>query len=145
VRLYKAYFVTCTSYDLDDDGNVTAVHCTYDPETFGGDAPDGRKVRGTIQWVYAKDCKEAEVRLYDRLFNVENPSNEEGVSSFEDNLNPDSLVTKTAYVEKSLGTAKAGYKFQFMRTGYFCADIDSTEDNLVFNRTVALRDSFNKK
>ncbi|MBQ8980272.1 MAG: glutamine--tRNA ligase/YqeY domain fusion protein [Eubacterium sp.] len=145
VRLYKAYFVTCTSYDLDDDGNVTAVHCTYDPETFGGDAPDGRKVRGTIQWVYAKDCKEAEVRLYDRLFNVENPSNEEGVSSFEDNLNPDSLVTKTAYVEKSLVTAKAGDKFQFMRTGYFCADIDSTEDNLVFNRTVALRDSFNKK
>ncbi len=145
VRLYKAYFVTCTGYDLDDDGNVTAVHCTYDPETFGGDAPDGRKVRGTIQWVYEGDCKEAEVRLYDRLFNVENPSNEEGVNSFEDNLNPDSLVTKTAYVEKSLGTAKAGDKFQFMRTGYFCADIDSTEDNLVFNRTVALRDSFNKK
>ena len=145
VRLYKAYFVTCTGYDLDDDGNVTAVHCTYDPETFGGDAPDGRKVRGTIQWVYANDCKEAEVRLYDRLFNVENPSNEECVNSFEDNLNPDSLVTKTAYVEKSLGTAKAGDKFQFMRTGYFCADIDSTEDNLVFNRTVALRDSFNKK
>ena len=145
VRLYKAYFVTCTGYDLDDDGNVTAVHCTYDPETFGGDAPDGRKVRGTIQWVYANDCKEAEVRLYDRLFNVENPSNEEGVSSFEDNLNPDSLVTKTAYIEKSLGAAKPGDKFQFMRTGYFCADIDSTEDNLVFNRTVALRDSFNKK
>ena len=145
VRLYKAYFVTCTGYDTDDDGNVTAVHCTYDPETFGGDAPDGRKVRGTIQWVYADDCKEAEVRLYDRLFNVENPSNEEGVSSFEDNLNPESLVTKTAYVEKSLGTAKAGDRFQFMRIGYFCADIDSTEDKLVFNRTVQLRDSFNTK
>ncbi|MBQ9517592.1 MAG: glutamine--tRNA ligase/YqeY domain fusion protein [Eubacterium sp.] len=145
VRLYKAYFVTCTGYDLDDDGNVTAVHCTYDPETFGGDAPDGRKVRGTIQWVYANDCKEAEVRLYDRLFNVENPSNEEGVSSFEDNLNPESLVTKTAYIEKSLGTAKPGDRFQFMRIGYFCADTDSTEDNLVFNRTVALRDSFNTK
>ena len=145
VRLYKAYFVTCTGYDLDDDGNVTTVHCTYDPETFGGDAPDGRKVRGTIQWVYAGDCKEAEVRLYDRLFNVENPSNEEGVSSFEDNLNPDSLVKKTAFVEKSLGTAKPGDKFQFMRIGYFCADLDSTEDNLVFNRTVALRDSFNTK
>ena len=145
VRLYKAYFVTCTGYDLDDDGNVTTVHCTYDPETFGGDAPDGRKVRGTIQWVYASDCKEAEVRLYDRLFNVENPSNEEGVSSFEDNLNPDSLVKKTAFVEKSLGTAKPGDKFQFMRIGYFCADLDSTEDNLVFNRTVALRDSFNTK
>ena len=145
VRLYKAYFVTCTGYDLDENGEVTAVHCTYDPETFGGDAPDGRKVRGTIQWVYADDCREAEVRLYDRLFNVENPSNEEGVSSFEDNLNPESLVTKTAFVEKSLGTAKAGDKFQFMRIGYFCADIDSTEDKLVFNRTVQLRDSFNTK
>ncbi|MBE6719585.1 MAG: glutamine--tRNA ligase/YqeY domain fusion protein [Ruminococcaceae bacterium] len=145
VRLYKAYFVTCTGYDLNDDGNVTTVHCTYDPETFGGDAPDGRKVRGTIQWVKTDDCKEAEVRLYDRLFNVENPSNEEGVSSFEDNLNPESLVTKTAYVEKSLGTAKPGDKFQFMRIGYFCADTDSTEEKLVFNRTVALRDSFNTK
>lgn len=145
VRLYKAYFVTCTGYDLDENGNVTTVHCTYDPETFGGDAPDGRKVRGTIQWVYTGDCEKAEVRLYDRLFNVENPSNEEGVSSFEDNLNPESLVTKTAYVEKSLGSAKSGDKFQFMRTGYFCADLDSTEDNLVFNRTVALRDSFNTK
>ena len=102
-------------------------------------------MRGTIQWVYAHDCKEAEVRLYDRLFNVENPSNEEGVSSFEDNLNPESLVTKTAYIEKSLGTAKPGDRFQFMRIGYFCADTDSTEDNLVFNRTVALRDSFNTK
>ena len=145
VRLYKAYFVTCTGYDLDENGNVTTVHCTYDPETFGGDAPNGRKVRGTIHWVYTGDCKEAEVRLYDRLFNVENPSNEEGVSSFEDNLNPNSLVKKTAYIEKSLGKAKPGDKFQFMRNGYFCADIDSTEDHLVFNRTVALRDSFNTK
>jgi len=145
VRLYKAYFVTCTGYDLDENGEVTAVHCTYDPETFGGDAPDGRKVKGTIHWVNANDCVEAEVRLYDRLFNVENPSDEEGVSSFEDNLNPDSLIKKTAYVEKALGATKAGDKYQFMRLGYFCTDIDSTEDNIVFNRTVALRDSFNKK
>lgn len=145
VRLYKAYFVTCTGYDLDDDGNVIAVHCTYDPESFGGDSPDGRKVRGTIHWVYAGDCEKAEVRLYDRLFDVPNPSDEEGVSSFEDNLNADSLVKKTAYIEKSLKSSKAGDKFQFMRNGYFCTDIDSTNDNLVFNRTVALRDSFNKK
>ncbi|MBQ9530459.1 MAG: glutamine--tRNA ligase/YqeY domain fusion protein [Eubacterium sp.] len=145
VRLYKAYFVTCTGYDLDENGEVCAVHCTYDPETFGGDAPDGRKVKGTIHWVNAKDCVEAEVRLYDRLFEVENPSDEEGVSSFEDNLNPDSLVKKTAYVEKALGDTKAGDKFQFMRIGYFCTDTDSTENKIVFNRTVALRDSFNKK
>ena len=141
VRLYKAYFVTCTGYDLDENGEVTAVHCTYDPETSGGDAPDGRKVKGTIHWVNAKDCVEAEVRLYDRLFNVENPSDEEGVSSFEDNLNPDSLIKKTAYVEKALGSTKPGDKYQFMRLGYFCTDIDSTEDKLVFNRTVALKQS----
>ena len=145
VRLYKAYFVTCTGYDLDENGNVTAVHCTYDPETFGGDAPDGRKVKGTIHWVNAKNCLETEVRLYDRLFNVENPSDEEGVSSFEDNLNPDSLVKKTAYVERALKDTKPGDKYQFMRIGYFCTDLDSTDEKIVFNRTVALRDSFNKK
>ncbi|MBQ9227697.1 MAG: glutamine--tRNA ligase/YqeY domain fusion protein [Eubacterium sp.] len=145
VRLYKAYFVTCTGYDLDENGEVCAVHCTYDPATFGGDAPDGRKVRGTIHWIYAGDCGEAEVRLYDRLFDVPNPSDEEGVSSFEDNLNPDSLVVKTAYIERALKTVKAGDRFQFMRTGYFCADTDTSDEKIVFNRTVALRDSFNKK
>lgn len=145
VRLYKAYFVTCTGYDLDDDGNVVCVHCTYDPETFGGDAPDGRKVRGTIHWVYANDNVTAQVNLYDRLFDVENPSNEEGVSSFEDNLNPNSLITKTAYCEKSLKDTQPGDKYQFMRIGYFCTDILSKADNIIFNRTVALRDSFNKK
>lgn len=145
VRLYKAYFVTCTGYDLDDEGNVTCVHCTYDPETFGGDAPDGRKVKGTIHWVYAKDNVKAQVNLYDRLFDVENPSDEEGVSSFEDNLNPDSLITKTAYCEKSLKGTQPGDKYQFMRIGYFCTDTLSKADNIIFNRTVALRDSFNKK
>lgn len=145
VRLYKAYFVTCTGYDTDDDGNVTAVHCTYDPETFGGDSPDGRKVKGTIHWVNAMDNAPAEVRLYERLFDVPNPSDEDGVSSFEDNLNPNSLKTITAYCEKSLGNAKPGDKFQFMRDGYFCVDITSTDDKLIFNRTVQLRDSFNKK
>lgn len=145
VRLYKGYFVTCTGYDLDDDGNVTCVHCTYDPETFGGDAPDGRKVRGTIHWVSAKDNIKAQVRLYDRLFNVENPSDEEGVSSFQDNLNPDSLEVREAYVEKALADTKVGDRYQFMRLGYYCTDKDSTHEQIVFNRTVALRDSFNKK
>ena len=145
VRLYKAYFVTCTGYDLDENGEVCAVHCTYDPATFGGDAPDGRKVKGTIHWVFAGDCSKAEVRLYDRLFDVPNPSDEEGVSSFEDNLNPDSLVVKTAYIERALKGTKPGDRYQFMRNGYFCTDTDSTDDNIVFNRTVALRDSFNKK
>lgn len=145
VRLYKAYCVTCTGYDLDENGEVVCVHADYDPATFGGDTPDGRKVRGTIHWVYAKDNNEVEVRLYDRLFNVENPSDEEGVSSFEDNLNPDSLIVKSAYVERALKDTQPGERFQFMRDGYFCTDDDSRAGKLVFNRTVQLRDSFNKK
>ena len=145
VRLYKAYCVTCTGYETDENGKVTVVHAEYDPETFGGDTPDGRKVRGTIHWVYAHDCNTAEVRMYDRLFDVENPSNEEGVSSFEDNLNPNSLVVQSAYVERALKDTKPGERFQFMRIGYFCTDRDSSESTLVFNRTVQLRDSFNKK
>lgn len=145
VRLYKAYCVTCTGYDLDENGEVVCVHANYDPATFGGDTPDGRKVRGTIHWVYAKDNNEVEVRLYDRLFNVENPSDEEGVSSFEDNLNPDSLIVKSAYVERALKDTQPGERFQFMRDGYFCTDDDSRAGKLVFNRTVQLRDSFNKK
>lgn len=145
VRLYKAYCVTCTGYETDENGKVTVVHAEYDPETFGGDTPDGRKVRGTIHWVYAHDCNTAEVRMYDRLFDVENPSNEEGVSSFEDNLNPNSLVVQSAYVERALRDTKPGERFQFMRIGYFCTDRDSSESTLVFNRTVQLRDSFNKK
>ena len=145
VRLYKAYCVTCTGYDTDESGNVTTVHAEYDPETFGGDTPDGRKVRGTIHWVYAGDCNEAECRMYDRLFDVENPSDEEGVSSFEDNLNPDSLKVQKAYVERALADTKPGERFQFMRIGYFCTDQDSKENALVFNRTVQLRDSFNRK
>ena len=145
VRLYKAYCVTCTGYETDENGKVTVVHAEYDPETYGGDTPDGRKVRGTIHWVYAHDCNTAEVRMYDRLFDVENPSNEEGVSSFEDNLNPNSLVVQSAYIERALRDTKPGERFQFMRIGYFCTDRDSSEDNLVFNRTVQLRDSFNKK
>lgn len=145
VRLYKAYCVTCTGYDLDDKGEVVAVHAQYDPDTFGGDTPDGRKVRGTIHWLSTDHCIPATVNLYERLFNVENPSDEEGVGSFEDNLNPESLIKKSAYIEPALADTKPGDRFQFMRTGYFCTDTTSTADNIVFNRTVALRDSFNKK
>ena len=145
VRLYKAYLVTCTGYDTDENGNVTCVHATYDPATFGGDAPDGRKVRGTIHWVSAKENTPLTARIYDRLFNVENPSDDSGVSSFEENLNPDSLTEKQGYGEVALATAKAGDRFQFMRDGYFCMDKDSAPGAPVFNRTVALRDSFNIK
>ena len=122
VRLYKGYYVTCTGYDTDENGEVTCVHCTYDPESFGGDTPDGRKVRGTIHWVSAADNVKATVRMYDRLFDVENPSDEEGVSSFEDNLNPDSLVEVEAYCEKSLADTKPGdkyaHRFFLHRQGY---------------------------
>ncbi len=145
VRLYKGYYVTCTGYDTDENGEVTCVHCTYDPESFGGDTPDGRKVRGTIHWVSAADNVKATVRMYDRLFDVENPSDEEGVSSFEDNLNPDSLAEVEAYCEKSLADTKPGDKYQFMRIGFFCTDKDTTDGKIVFNKTVAMRDTFNKK
>ncbi|MCD7723237.1 MAG: glutamine--tRNA ligase/YqeY domain fusion protein [Clostridiales bacterium] len=145
VRLFKAYFVKCTSYEKDSLGNVTAVHCTYDPETFGGDSPDGRKVKGTIHWVSANENVKAQMRLYDRLFLVPNPSDEEGVGSFEENVNPNSLKTVEAVCEKSLEKSKPEDKFQFMRNGYFCTDKDSSGDMLIFNRTVPLRDSFKIK
>ena len=146
VRLKGAYFVKYASHEEDENGNITVVHCTYDPESRGGEAPDGRKVKGTLHWVSAENCVKAEVRLYDRLFNVENPSDEEGVSSFADNLNPESLtVISNAVIDASLKDVKVGDTFQFMRQGYFCVDKDSTADKIVFNRTVALKDSFAKK
>lgn len=144
VRLYKAYFVTCTGYDLDENGDVCCVHCTYDPATLGGDSPNGRKVKGTIHWVSASDNIPVEARLYERLFDAENPGDEEGLSSFEDNLNSRSLTVMNGYAEKALGSCEAGARYQFMRNGYFCKDKDSSIDKAVFNRTVALRDSFNK-
>ena len=145
VRLKGAYFVKYASHEEDENGNITCVHVTYDPESFGGESPDGRKVKGTLHWVSADHAVDATVRLYDRLFNVENPSDEEGVSSFADNLNPESLTElRGCKLEASLGSAKVGDGFQFMRQGYFCLDKDSTADNLVFNRTVALKDSFKK-
>ena len=146
VRLKGAYYIKYSSHETDDQGNITAVHCTYDPESFGGETPDGRKVKGTLHWVNANDCKDATIRLYDRLFNVPNPSDEEGVASFADNLNPESLITLTnCKIGRDLYNANVGDVFQFMRQGYFCLDKDSTPDCPVFNRTVALKDSFTKK
>lgn len=146
VRLKGAYYIKYSSHETDADGNITAVHCTYDPESYGGETPDGRKVKGTLHWVSADHCINAEVRLYDRLFNVPNPSDEEGVSSFAENLNPDSLkVITDCKIDASLADADVGDVFQFMRQGYFCIDPDSTREKPVFNRTVALKDSFSKK
>ena len=146
VRLKGAYYVKYASHETDENGNITAIHCTYDPESRGGESPDGRKVKGTLHWVSAQNYIKAEVRLYDRLFNVENPSDEEGVASFADNLNPDSLTVLTGCViDESLKNVSVGDTFQFMRQGYFCVDKDTTDERIVFNRTVALKDSFAKK
>ena len=142
VRFKSAYFVRCNSYDTDADGNVTCLHCTYDPESRGGNSPDGRKVKGTIHWVNANDCKECEVRLYDRLFNAEEPGKN---GDYIDDLNPNSLeVIENCLLEGGFEDAKPGDTFQFMRNGYFCVDKDSTEDKLGFNRTVALNSSWGK-
>ena len=141
VRLMNAYFVTCVGYDTDEDGNVTAVHCTYDPASKGGNSPDGRKVKGTIHWVSAQDNVQAEVRLYENIIDEEKGVyNEDGSL----NLNPNSLtVLKNCFVEKSLKDAKAYDSFQFVRNGFFCVDAkDSKEGALVFNRIVSLKSSF---
>lgn len=142
VRFKSAYFIKCNSYDTDENGNVTCLHCTYDPESRGGNSPDGRKVKGTIHWVNANDCKQCEVRLYDRLFSAEEPGKN---GDYFDDLNPDSLeVIENCLLEGGFENAKPGDTFQFMRDGYFCVDKDSTEDKLVFNRTVALNSSWGK-
>ncbi len=141
VRLMNAYFVTCTGFEADDDGTVRVVHCTYDPATKGGNAPDGRKVKGTIHWVEASQAGQATVRLYENIVDEE-----KGVYNKEDgslNLNPNSLTTVTAYVEPELMKAKGYDSFQFVRNGFFCADIhDSKEGQPVFNRIVSLKSSF---
>lgn len=144
VRLKSAYFVKCTHYDTDENGKVTRVYCTYDPASKGGNSPDGRRVKGTIHWVSADDCFKATVRMYDRLFSVSNPS-DESEGSFKDNLNPDSLkVLEGCLIEGGLKDTKPGDKFQFMRKGYFCTDESSTENNVIFNLTVALNSSWGK-
>lgn len=145
VRLKSAYYVTATSCVKDENGKVVEVHCTYDPETKGGDSPDGRKVKGTIHWVSATHAVDATVRLYDRLFNVENPSDESKVGSFIENINPQSVeVLENCKIESNLKDIKAGDKFQFLRLGYFCVDTDSTSEKIIINRTVALKDSWAK-
>ena len=145
VRLKGTYIVKCTGCKKDENGNVVEVYAEYDPETRGGNTPDGRKVRGTIHWVDANNYADAEVRLYDNLFTVPDP--DVGDRNFLDYLNPTSLeILKNCKVEKSLETASAPQSFQFMRLGYFCADNkDSSPEHLVFNRSVSLKDGFKKK
>ena len=142
VRLMNAYLVTCTSCEKDEEGNVTLVHCTYDPETRGGNAPDGRKVRGTIHWVAAATAVPCEVRLFENLVDEEKGVYDKDTGAL--NLNPNSLVDlPLCYVEPALKGAKAPDSFQFVRTGFFCVDSKlSTEDHLVFNRIVSLKSSF---
>ena len=141
VRLRYAYFITCTDVIKDESGEVVELRCTYDAATRGGDAPDGRKVKGTLHWVAAAGAVEAEVRLYDRLFKVPDPGKDD---DFIDDLNPDSLtVLKPCYLEPSLAAAETGLTYQFERLGYFCVDgADSAPGQLVFNRAVGLRDSW---
>jgi len=142
VRLRAAYFVTCTDVIKDAAGEVIELRCTYDPETRGGDSPDGRKVKGTLHWVSARHAVDAEVRLYSPLFVDENPG---AAEDFRSVLNPDSLETLTGCkLEPALSDVVAGEVVQFERLGYFCVDPDATADNPVFNRTVGLRDSFAK-
>lgn len=144
IRLKHAYYVTATSYETDADGNVTLVHCTYDPESRGGATEDGRKVKGTSHWVSVHDAISAEIRQYDKLFSAEDPGAKTG--NYLDDLNPESLkVVSCAKLESSLRDARPGEYLQFMRSGYYMADSkDSRPDHLVFNRTVTLKDSWEK-
>lgn len=146
VRLKAAYIVTCTGCKKDADGNIEEIYCEYDPETRSGMPGSMKKVKGTLHWVSASHCKDAEVRLYDRLFMVENPS-AETEKDFRELLNPDSLkVVKNVKIEPYLAeTCKPGDKYQFQRIGYFCVDLDSTADNIIFNRTITLKDSWAKE
>jgi glutaminyl-tRNA synthetase len=145
VRLRYGYFITCTGVVKNEKGEVVELHCTYDPATRGGNAPDGRKVKSTIHWVSAAHAIDAEVRLYDRLFTRENPSDDGEGKDFTAYLNPKSLeVVPDAKLERSLAGAAPGSRYQFERLGYFCVDPDSTPEKAVYNRTVALRDTWAK-
>jgi glutaminyl-tRNA synthetase len=147
VRLRYAYFITCNDFVKDDNGEVIELRCTYDPETRGGNAPDGRKVKGTIHWVSAEHALEAEVRVYDRLFNDPEPDSNKHEKDWKEFLNPDSRqILNNAKLEPGLATATAGDQFQFERLGYFNVDVkDSAAGKPVFNRTITLRDSWAKK
>jgi len=145
VRLRYGYFITCTGVVKNERGEVTEVHCTYDPATRGGNAPDGRKVKSTIHWVSAAHAIDAEVRLYETLFTRENPNEVPEGGDFTDNLNPNSLdIVTGAKVEPGLRGAAAGSRYQFERLGYFAVDPDATAEKLVFNRTVGLKDTWAK-
>jgi glutaminyl-tRNA synthetase len=145
VRLRYGYLVTCTSVVKNDASEVVEVHCTYDPATRGGNTPDGRKVKSTIHWVSAANAIDAEVRIYENLFTKENPDEAEEGDDFISNLNPNSLeVVAAAKVEPSLANVSAGTRYQFERLGYFCVDPDSKAGKPVFNRTVALKDTWAK-
>ena len=144
VRLKGAYIVKCEGCIKDENGTVTEVHCTYLPESKSGNDTSGLSVKGTIHWVSAAHARTAEVRMYDRLFRVEDPSNEEG--NFKDYINPDSMhILPGVFIEPALAAAKPGTSVQFMRKGYFCADTESTENKLIFNRTVTLKDAWAKE
>ena len=144
VRLRYAYFIKCHDVVKDAEGNITEIHCTYDPLSKGGKSPDGRKVKSTIHWVSVDDAIKAEIRLYDRLFSIENPSDIEEGTDYKDYLNPDSLKVTTGYVEASLANTKPEDLYQFERIGYFCTDLDSKPEALIFNRTVTLKDTWAK-
>ena len=146
VRLRYAYFITCNEVVKDADGNVIELHCTYDPATRGGDAPDGRKVKSTLHWVSAEKSLKAEVRLYDHLFTKENPDEVEEGQSFTDNLNPDSLeILPECFVEPSLLDAEPLSRYQFERLGYFTLDPESALGKPIFNRTITLKDTWAKE
>jgi glutaminyl-tRNA synthetase len=143
VRLKHAYIIECESYDKDESGNITEIRCKYFPESKSGNDTSGISVKGTMHWVSKAHAIPCEINLYDRLFRVEDPATAEG--DFKDHLNPESLqVIKNAVAEPSLSNARVGDKFQFIRKGYFCLDKTSTATNLVFNRTVSLKDSWTK-
>jgi glutaminyl-tRNA synthetase len=142
VRLKSAYIIKCESVVKDATGNVTELHCTYIPESRSGSDSSGINVKGTLHWVSAAHAAKVEVRLYDRLFKVEDVADAEG--DFKDHLNPDSLKVQTVFAEPDLLKATADTRYQFMRKGYFVLDPDSTESNLVFNRTVTLKDMWAK-
>jgi len=146
VRLRYAYFITCTDVIKNEEGEITELHCTYDPETRGGNSPDGRKVKATIHWVSAKDAIKRKIKLYDRLFTVPEPEGDKEGKDFTEFLNPESLtVLEDCYLEPSLNNAKPGVNYQFERLGYFTVDpVDSNDDAQVFNRTVTLRDAWAK-
>ena len=146
MRLRYGYFITCTGVVKDEKtAKWSEVHCTYDPATRGGNAPDGRKVKSTIHWVSAAHAVDAEVRLYDNLFTREDPNETDEGENFTANLNPRSLEVVTgAKLEPSLARCRRGSRYQFERLGYFCVDPDSSPGKLVFNRTVALRDTWAK-